>query len=89
MAPSVFFLVSDVCSCWNRSILLILQTRECNFFCVPTADCVGTKYEEHESEQQDLEALTGVSTGCSLLAEEVEGEKKVIWCYSGYSIGHA
>ena len=54
-----------------------------------TADCVGAKYEEHESEQQDPEALTGVSTGCSLLAEEVEGKKKVIWCYSGYSIGHA
>ena len=46
------------------------------FFVYQTADCVGTKYEEHESEQQDPEALTGVSTGCSLLAEEVEGKKK-------------
>lgn len=56
--------------------MLKLQTRECNFFVYQTADCVGTKYKEHESEQQDPEALTGVSTGCSLLAEEVEGKKK-------------
>lgn len=55
--------------------LLKLQTRECNFSVYQTADCVGTKFEEHDSEQQDPEALTVCQLGCSLAAVEVEGTK--------------